>query len=82
MEWVALVLGAGVVAMTPIIPALRPVAKAAVAGGLVVADKATSAFAYTYEHWADLVSEAKAERQAEIAARDSVAETITINMSE
>jgi hypothetical protein len=82
MEVVALLVGVGVVALSPVIPALRPAAKAAVAGGIAVADKTKEMVAVTGENWMDLVAEAQAERAAEAAARENVTETITIPLPE
>jgi hypothetical protein len=84
MEFLAFVVGAGVaiVAASPVIPGLRPVAKALVVGGLAVADIAKTAAANAGEQWQDLVAEAKAERDAEAAARAGVVETITVEMPE
>ena len=63
----AVVLGLGAVAVSPFVPGLRPVARKVVAG----------------EHWKDLVAEARAEREAAAAARETAAEldaeTITIS---
>ncbi|NJN82293.1 MAG: DUF5132 domain-containing protein, partial [Caldilineaceae bacterium] len=71
MEFLALLIGAGVVAVSPLVPTLRPVAKAAIAGGLVAADKTKSVGAVASEHWMDLIAEAQVERAAEAEARAS-----------
>jgi len=78
MEVFAALFGVGVVAVSPFVPALRPVAKAVVAGGLAVTDKAKTAVAITGEHWLDIVAEAQVERAAEAQARANAVETITI----
>jgi hypothetical protein len=79
----AVVLGLGAVAVSPFVPGLRPVARKVVAGGLAAADAVTSAAAVAGEHWKDLVAEARAEREAAAAARETAAEldaeTITIS---
>lgn len=82
MEFLALLIGAGVVVASPLVPGLRPVAKGAVAGGLLVADKTKAAVAITSEHWMDLVAEAQVERAAEAEARASTVETITIPLGD
>ena len=43
MEIIAALIGAGVVAVSPLVPALRPVAKTAVKSGLAVAAAAKGA---------------------------------------
>ncbi len=64
MEIIAFVIGAGaaLVAGSPMNPGLRPVAKALVAGALVVSDLARTAAATAGEQWQDLVAEVKADR--------------------
>ena len=64
MEFLALLIGAGVVAASPLVPGLRPVAKGAVAGSLLVADKTKAVVAIAGEHWMDLIAEAQVERAA------------------
>ena len=78
MEVVAIAVGLGIVAVSPFVPGLRPVAKSLVAGGLAVAATAKTAATVAGEQWMDLVAEAKAERSAEEQAKAAVAETITI----
>ncbi|MDH3674543.1 MAG: DUF5132 domain-containing protein [Anaerolineae bacterium] len=78
----AAIVGAGVVAASPFVPALRPVAKTIVATGLTVTDKAKTAVAITGEHWLDIVAEAQVEREAEAEARANAVETITIPLEE
>ena len=65
MEILAFVIGAGaaLVAGSPMNPGLRPVAKALVAGALVVSDLAKTAAATAGEQWQDLVAEVKADRE-------------------
>ena len=84
MEILAFIFGAGVavIAASPVIPGLRPAAKALIVGGLAVADMAKTAAANAGEQWQDLLAEAKAERDAEAAARAGVPETVTIPMPE
>ena len=78
MEFLALLIGAGLVVASPLVPGLRPVAKSVVAGGLAVTDKTKSAVALAGEHWMDLVAEAQVERTAEAEARAATVETIDI----
>lgn len=82
MEFLAILAGIGVVAAAPLVPALRPTAKKVVAGGLVVADRTRAIVAVAGEQWADLVAEAKAERDAEAEARAAAVETIEITIPE
>lgn len=82
MEVLAALLGVGVVAVSPLVPALRPVAKKVVVGGLAVSDAVKTNAAVAGEHWMDIVAEAKAERAAEAEARANVVETITIPLSD
>jgi hypothetical protein len=80
MEVLALIVGAGVaiVASSPLLPGLRPVAKAIVVGGMSVAEMAKTTVAAASEQWQDLVAEAQAERNAEAVARAGTVETIKI----
>ncbi len=82
MEILAALLGIGVVAASPLVPGLRPVAKSVIAGGLVVSDAIKTNAAIAGEHWMDLVAEAKAERAAEAEARANIVETITIPLTD
>ncbi len=80
MEIVALIVGAGVavLASSPLLPGLRPAAKAIVVGGLAVAEAAKTTVAAASEQWQDLLAEAHAERAAEASARAGTVETISI----
>ena len=82
MEFLAIAIGVGLVAVSPFVPGLRPVAKALVAGSLAVAASTKTAVSTVGEQWADVVAEAKAERSVEEEAKAAVAETITIPMPE
>ena len=82
MEILAALFGVGVVAVSPLVPGLRPVAKSVIAGGMVVTDAVKTNLAMAGETWMDLVAEAQAERAAEAEARANVVETITIPLSE
>ena len=82
MEFLALLIGAGVVAASPLVPGLRPVAKGAVAGSLLVVDKTKEVVAIAGEQWMDLIAEAQVERAAEAEARASTIETITIPLGD
>lgn len=62
MEALAVVIGLGLVVVSPFVPGLRPVAKKLVVGGLAVATVTKSAITATGEQWMDLVTEARAER--------------------
>ena len=63
-EIVAILIGAGIVALMPLVPALRPVVKTAVKGGLVVVGKTKGATDAVGKEWRDVVNEAKMETQA------------------
>lgn len=78
MEVLAILVGLGVVAVSPFVPGLRPAAKSVVAGGIAVAASVATAAAVAGEQWKDLVAEAQAERDAVAEAKANVVETITI----
>ncbi len=78
MEFLAAVVGLGVVAVSPFVPGLRPIAKTVIAGGMAVASTAATAVAVAGEQWKDLVAEAQAERSAAAEAKAEEIETITI----
>ena len=68
-----LAIGVGSAILAPVvIPALsglaKPLAKAAIKGGLVLYDRSKETIAEVYEMVDDLVAEAKAEAEAEVAA--------------
>ncbi len=75
-ELVAILIGGGIVALMPFVPALRPVVKTAVKGGLVVADKTKGATNKVGQQWRDVVNEAKAERQAGVQAEQPVSSAV------
>ena len=80
MEFLAVLAGAAIVAASPLVPGLRPLAKKVVAGGVAVVDATRTAAAVAGENWMDLVAEAKAERAAEAEARAAAVETIEITL--
>jgi len=82
MEILAALVGLGVVAAAPLVPALRPVAKSVIIGGLILTEKTKTGLAIASEQWMDIVAEAQAERAAEAEARANTVETITIPLSE
>lgn len=63
-EIVAILIGAGIVALLPLVPALRPAVKSVVKGGLVVAGAAKGATEPVGKEWRDIVNEAKTEAHA------------------
>ena len=63
-ELVAILIGAGIVALMPLVPAFRPVVKAAVKGGLVLSGKTKGATDKVGQEWREVVNEAKMETQA------------------
>lgn len=68
MEFLAALLGAGIVAASPFVPVLRPVAKAAVKGGLAVSEAAVGAATIVGQQVDSVVSKAKANAEGESAA--------------
>jgi predicted flap endonuclease-1-like 5' DNA nuclease len=65
MEILAALIGAGVVAVSPFVPRLRPVAKTAVKGVLAVSDAVVGTTAYVSHQMQELIAESKAEMAAE-----------------
>ncbi len=63
-EILLVVLGAGVVALVPAVPALRRLGKIGVKGGLMVAEAIREPVATVGHNWRDMVNEAKEETQA------------------
>lgn len=76
----AAIVGVGIVAVSPFVPGLRPVAKKTIVLGMAAAASTAALAATASEQWKDLVTEAQAERDADQAkkAADSEPETITI----
>ncbi len=62
MEIFAAVVGIGIVAVAPFVPALRPAAKKVVVVGMAAASSTAAVAATANEGWKDLVAEAQAER--------------------
>lgn len=85
MEIVGVLIGAGIVAASPLVPVLRPVAKSAVKGGLALADMAKGAAAVAAYQWGQVVEEASAEvdiMEASAEAGESSAATdIAVDVS-
>lgn len=69
-----IIVGAAVVAVAPRVPGLRHAAKAAVKGGMRVADTGRDVAVTAGEHWADLVAEAKTPSSANGATDPSTDE--------
>jgi hypothetical protein len=69
--WTGIAIGVGLLVAPVVIPmvaaAARPVAKAAIKGGLMVYEKGREMLAETLEVVEDLAAEAKSEVQAELA---------------
>ena len=80
MEILALIVGAGVavVASSPLLPGLRPVAKALVVGGLAVADMAKTTVAAARSSGRTWSPKRRPSENAEAAARAGTVETINI----
>ncbi len=81
MEIIAALIGAGIVAVSPLVPALRPVAKTVVKGGLALADAAKGAAVVAGQQWSEVVAQAEADRQAGHEA-DVVEETEVVETAE
>ncbi len=64
-ELLVILVGAGVVALMPLVPALRPAVKTVVKGGLIVAGATKAAAAAAGEQWRSVVSEAGDEISSE-----------------
>ncbi len=77
-ELFVLLVGAGVVALLPLVPALRPAVKAVVKGGLVVVETTKGTAAAASEQWRSVVKEANAEVHAEEHAAPAVASEAVI----
>ncbi len=61
-EILGIVVGLGIVAISPTVPILRDITKAVVKGGIIAVDTTKEALNASGEHWADLVAEAQAEK--------------------
>lgn len=61
----AIAAAGAVIAAPMLLPALRPVAKELVKGGMIVSDKVKSYTAEGVERWSDLVAEVRSEMDAE-----------------
>ncbi len=89
-----IVVGVAALAAAPVVvPALRPVTKAIVKGGIIAADrtKATlgtvaertrAAFSEAGERWGDLIAEARAEVYGTAASAPPAAQTLAPEMAE
>ncbi|KKD36775.1 MAG: DUF5132 domain-containing protein [Limnoraphis robusta] len=75
-------IGVGVLVLTPaVIPLLKPVAKAAIKGGVSMYEKTKAAIAETGEVFGDIVAEAKAEVVAESQQKSQQKTTYLANTS-
>jgi predicted flap endonuclease-1-like 5' DNA nuclease len=72
MEVLAALIGAGVVAVSPFVPVLRPIAKTAVKGALAVSDAVVGTVTLVSQQVNELVAESKAELDAAAAAEAEV----------
>jgi len=77
----AAVVGLGVVAVSPFVPGLRPVAKKTIVVGMAAAASTAALAATAGEQWKDLVTEAKAEREADQAKKVAASEPETITIA-
>jgi hypothetical protein len=67
-ELFVLLVGAGVVALLPLVPALRPAVKTVVKGGLILAEATKATAAAASEQWRSVVTEAGDEISSETKA--------------
>jgi hypothetical protein len=81
MEVLGIIIGIGVIAIAPTVPVLRDAAKTVAKGGIVIAEKSKEVLSVTSEHWADLIAEAQAEREA-AQDRAAAAEAVDVTVSE
>lgn len=77
MEALGILIGAGLAALSPLIPGLRPVTKAVIKGGMAVADAATGIAVATAAGWSGLTQEVTADRAADATATDATATDAT-----
>ncbi|MCS6938114.1 MAG: DUF5132 domain-containing protein [Roseiflexaceae bacterium] len=89
-----IVVGVAAIAAAPVVvPALRPVTKAIIKGGIVAADRTKAtlgtvaertrvAFSEAGERWGDLIAEARAEVYGAAAAAPTAAQTLAPEMAE
>jgi predicted flap endonuclease-1-like 5' DNA nuclease len=74
MEALGILIGAGLAALSPLIPGLRPVTKAVIKGGMALADAATGIATAAAAGWSGLATEVSTDRTAgELAIEDTVA---------
>lgn len=89
-----IVVGVAAIAAAPVVvPALRPVTKAIVKGGIIAADRTKAtlgtvvertkvAFSEAGERWGDLIAEARAEVYGVAAATPTAAQTLAPEVAE
>ncbi|NJN82294.1 MAG: DUF4332 domain-containing protein [Caldilineaceae bacterium] len=75
MELLGLLVGAGIIAVSPMVSSLRPVAKACIKSGLALADMTKGAAAVAAYQWGTMISEAAEEAEAATAGEDGSVET-------
>jgi hypothetical protein len=63
-ELLAILIGAGVVALLPLVPGLRPVVKSAVKGGLLMAEATRDTAAAAGQRWREMASGASQQAKA------------------
>jgi hypothetical protein len=77
-ELFVLLIGAGVVALLPLVPALRPAVKTVVKGGLIIAGATRATAAAAGEQWRSVVSEAGDEVSSETRALPAAAAEVPV----
>ena len=71
MEFLGLLIGAGIVAVSPLVPALRPAAKAVIKGGMALTEMSKGAAASVAAQWVEIVSDTDAETEDAPAGQDA-----------
>lgn len=76
MEVIAALVGAGIVAASPFVPVLRPVAKAAVKGGLAVSEAVVGASVVVAQQVSEVTNREKAQGEVDPAAAEDTPEAV------
>jgi hypothetical protein len=75
-ELLVILIGAGVVVLSPLVPGLRPAVKAAVRGGLVMVGATKEAAAVVSRQWRDVVHQAAEETKAGAEVSQAVSSAV------
>ncbi len=82
MELIGGLIGAGLVAVAPMVPGLRPVAKALVKGGMAVAGVTVAVAAVVTEQVSDLMAHARTQTESEVIVEGEAVATAEAVTSE